>query len=599
MNGVLRIVQTGRTILKTDRAIQTRWPDKGTFVVAALILTLGFYLIYPVALIIGLSFNTAPLFFVGERQWGLDNWRDAFSDPVIAQALWNTIWLWGITMATAFPFGIFIAWLLARTRIPWSHGLEFFFWISYVTPGGLIAWIMLLDADVGFANRLLELLPFVERGPFNIFSVWGIVFVNVVGGGISTTVMILTPAFRNMDAAMEEAAQVSGASRLRTMMRVTMPIMVSPIALLFALQLMRMFQSFERELILGLPIGFFVYSTLIFDMVRLHSPPQYGQATALASMTLLLIVFIVPFQRWILTRRRYTTITGSFKPGLMNLGSWTWVAFALVASYIILDLFTFGVLIMGSFMTKVGYFFIDPIFSLRHWQFVLSEDLFLRGLRTTFILAFVAGIVSPLFFSILAYIIVRTRWRFRTGLDTLIWVSGAIPGLLASLGLLLMVLYTPGLRALYGTVWILLIVVIIQGNTTGINLIKTQIIQVGFDMEEAGRVAGAGWFKTYYRIWLPILTPYLVLIGLLNFNIAANTTASIILLADRDSITLSIIILEFLMPGINLREAAAVVQIILGSITLVIALAAKQYGSRLGVRHRYKRLPESAMTEKS
>ena len=171
-------------------------------------------------------------------------------------------------------------------------------------------------------------------------------------------------------------------------------------------------------------------------------------------------------------------------------------------------------------------------------------------------------------------------------LGSLIWLSGAIPGLLSSLGLLLMILWTPGLSVLYSTIWILIIVVIIQGNTTGINLMKGNIVQVGFDLEDAARVAGAGWVRTYFKIWLPLLSPYLALIGLLNFNVAAGTTASIILLASRETITVSILILEWLLPGTGLREGAAVAQIILGGITLLTALAARHFGLKLGVHHR-------------
>ena len=552
----------------------------------AILLTFGVYLIFPVVLILGLSFNTNAEFFSRDRIWGIDHWQIAFTEPRIAQALWNTVWLWLVTMAVSFPLGIMVAWLLARTRIPGSNVLEVFYWISYVTPGGLIAWIFLLDPQTGIANTVLELLPFVDKGPFNIFSIPGIIFVNIIGGANATTVMILTPIFRNMDAALEEAARIAGASTLKTMVRVTIPIMISPISLLFALQLMRMFQSFEREFILGVPIGFYIYSTLIFDSVRLNEPPLYGQAAALASVTLILIAFIVPFQRWILTRRRYTTITGSFKRGLTDLGPWKWIAFAFVLSDHLISIFTLLILIMGSFMTRAGYFLLDTVFTLANWQFVLGEDVFYTGLRTTLIIASVAGVVSPLLFASFAYILVRTRWRFRLGLDTLIWVSGAIPGILSGLGLLLMFLWVPGLNILFGTIWALLIVVIFQGNTTGVNLMKANIVQVGFDLEEAARVSGLGWFGTFIRIWIPLLAPYLALLGLLNFNIAANTTASIVLLASRDTITLSILILQWLQPLSAYREGAAVAQIILGSITLLTALAARHYGARFGIRHR-------------
>ena len=564
-----------------------RWPDKGTYVVAALILTVGAYFIYPVALMIGLSFNTATLFFVGEREWGLDHWRVAFSEPRIPLALWNTIWLWAVSTAVSFPLGILVAWLLARTRLPGSHLLEVGYWIAYVTPGGFIAWIMLLDPTTGMANRLLELLPFVDRGPFNIFSIPGIVFVNVVGGASSSMVMILTPVFRNMDAALEEAARVAGAGRLRTMMRVTIPVMVSPIVLIFTLQLLRIFSGFERELILGRPIGFEIYSTLIYELTRLQDPPAYGQATALASMTLVVIAFIVPFQRWILTRRRYTTVTGSFKRGLIDLGGWKWIAFALVLSDHLVNVFTFGVLILGSLMTRIGYFMLDPPFSTVNWQWLFQQNDFYIGLRTTLILAFAGGILSPLLFAILAYIIVRTKWRLRGVLDGLIWLAGAIPGVLTGLGMMFMFLWTPGLSFLYGTIWVLILVVVMSGSTTGVNLFKGYIVNIGEDLEEAARVSGAGWFRAFFTIWVPLLGPYLALIGLFNFNQAANTTSSIILLADRDTITLSVLQVFYLLEGGSRHyAAAAAVQIIIGAITLFTALAARHYGVRYGVRHR-------------
>ena len=562
-----------------------RMPDRGTFVMAAIILTIGFYLIYPVALILGLSFNTNPHFFIGERSWGLENWRVAFAEPKIPVALWNTVWLWGISVLVSIPLSVTVAWLLARSRLPGSRVLELFYWISYVTPGGLIAWIYLLDPQIGIANKLLELLPFIDRGPFNVYSIPGIIFVNVVGGASATSVMILTPIFRNMDSALEEAARMAGAGSLRTMMRVTLPIMVSPIALLFALQLLRMFQSFERELILGTPIGFFVYSTLIFHQVRLYDPPQYGQAVALASLTLVLIAFIIPLQRWILTRRRYTTVSGSFRPGLVDLGRWKWPAFAFVISDHVITVFTLLVLIAGSFMTRIGYFNIDPVFTLLHWKFVLAAPLFLTGLRTTLILAMASGILSPLLFALIAYTLVRTRWRFRIVLDGIIWTSGAIPGMLTGLGLLLMFLWTPGLSFLFGSIGALIIVVVLQGNTTGVNLIKGNIVQIGYDMEDASRVSGAGWLRTFFTIWLRLMAPVLVLIGLFNFNIAANTTASIILLASRETTTLSLVILEWLLGIVDRRGPAGVVQIILGSITFFTALGARQLALRLGLRH--------------
>jgi iron(III) transport system permease protein len=459
------------------------------------------------------------------------------------------------------------------------------FWISYMVPAlpTTIAWITLLDPDLGMINVALKKFFLLDQGPFNIFSVPGIVWANLMGHGIALKVMLLTPAFRNMDAALEEAARVGGASNLRTLFKVTLPLMISPMILVFALQLLRVFQSFETEYLLGVPFGFYVYSTKIFALIR-DPIPNYGEATVLASITLLMIALIIPLQRWILERRRYTTITGSFRPGLIDLGRWSYVAFGLIA--FLLVLLTVGpllTLVLGSFMTRIGYFMLG--FTLDHWKFVLTDPVFLKALRTTLILAATAAIVSPLLFSVIGYILVRTRLPGRGALDLMVWCSGAVPGILAGLGLLWLFVGTPVLNFLFGTIWALIIVVVLQGKTTGVNIMKGVLVQVGADMEEAARVSGAGWIRTYFRIWLPLLIPTLMLVAVLSFVSAAGATSSIILLASRDTMTLSLMALELSSIAVSNREAASIISIFIIALTVAGAIIVRYFGLRLGVRH--------------
>jgi iron(III) transport system permease protein len=446
-----------------------------------------------------------------------------------------------------------------------------------------IAWITLLDPDIGMINVGLKTIFGLKQGPFNIFSVPGIVWANLMGHGISIKVMLLTPAFRNMDSTLEEAARVGGAGNLRTLFKVTLPLMISPMILVLALQLLRIFQSFETEYLLGLPFGFYVYSTKIYALVR-DAVPNYGEATVLASLTLLMIALIIPLQRWILERRRYTTISGSFRPGLIDLRAWNYVAFAIIAA--LLMLLTIGplaILVLGSFMERIGYFVLG--FTLENWRFVLNDPVFVKSLRTTLILATSAAVLSPLIFSVLAYLLVRTRLPGRGILDLMIWSAGAIPGILAGLGLLWVFIDTPGLNFLFGTIWALIIVVILQGKTTGVNIMKGVLVQVGADMEEAARVSGAGWIRTYFRIWLPLLMPTLILLAVMNFVSAAGATSSIILLASRDTMTLSLMALELSTPAVNNREAASIVSIFIILFTVTGALLVRYFGRRFGVRH--------------
>ncbi len=552
---------------------------------AVVLISLGYFLIWPVLLLLINSFNAASDWFVEPRAWGVKHWVNAWQRPGLLTSLGNSLLVWSLTVSVSFPVGVAIAWLLARTKIPFSHTLEFLFWVSYMVPSlpTTIAWITLLDPDIGMINVALKKLFALDQGPFNIFSVPGIVWANLMGHGISIKVMLLTPAFRNMDSTLEEAARVGGASHLRTLFKVTLPLMISPMMMVFALQLLRVFQSFETEYLLGMPFGFFVYSTKIFTLIR-NQVPNYGEATVLASLTLLMIALIIPLQRWILERRRYTTITGSFRPGLIDLGKGNHVAFGAIA--LLLALLTVGplaILVLGSFMQRIGYFVLG--YTLDHWRFVLSDPVFVKALRTTLILAITAAVLSPLLFSVLAYILVRTRLPGRGALDLMIWSAGAIPGILAGLGLLWVFIGTPGLNVLFGTIWALIIVVLLQGKTTGVNIMKGVLVQVGADMEEAARVAGAGWIRTYVRIWLPLLMPTLILLAVMNFVSAAGATSSIILLASRDTMTLSLMALELSSVAISNREAASIISIFIVLFTVTGALLVRYFGRRLGVRH--------------
>ncbi|MCI0888755.1 MAG: iron ABC transporter permease, partial [Chloroflexi bacterium] len=470
--------------------------------------------------------------------------------------------------------------------------LEFMFWVSFMIPtiSVTIGWTFLADPDIGLINHALKFLPFIDEGVFNIYSVPGIIWVHLMASAISAKVMLLTPAFRNMNVTLEEAARVSGASNLMTMLRVTLPLMVPIMVIVFMLQIVRVFQSFETEQILGTPIGFYVYSTKIFQFVRFFDPPQYGAATALASLTLVLIAIIYPVSRWLTGRKRFTTISGSFKPGLIDLGrGQRYVTAGIIVLLLFLTVVPIVTLLGGSFMTRVGFFNVNQVWTNAHWVQVLNDRTFIQALRNTLVLSSSTAIISPILFSIVAYIIVRTTWAGRGLLEGVFWMSAAIPGMLSGLGLLWLFLGFGGfdlLVPLYGTIFGLLLVVILQGKLTSTQLLKGVYLQIGADMEEAARIAGAGWVRTYVKIWLPLIMPTLVLIAVLNFVIAAGATASIILLASRGTETLSILALDYMTNAtVKQVESAGIISLFIVGMTMVVAIVARSFGLRLGVSH--------------
>src|SRR5918995_3195569 len=190
---------------------------------AILLVVVGFLVLTPLFLMILNSFQTArpgqPIV------WGMEGWVKAFSTPGIVQAMTNTFTLAITRQAIALAIGCFFAWLIARTDLPMKGLLEFFFWLSFFLPAlpETMGWILLLDPKYGLLNQGLISLGTIKEPLFNIYSFWGIVWAHL-GGTVSVKVMLLAPAFRNLDAALEESSRISGASGWHTFFHIVIPV---------------------------------------------------------------------------------------------------------------------------------------------------------------------------------------------------------------------------------------------------------------------------------------------------------------------------------------------------------------------------------------
>ncbi|MPZ78334.1 MAG: ABC transporter permease subunit [Deltaproteobacteria bacterium] len=556
--------------------------DGGFLMMALLIGAMGFYVIYPLILIIINSFNVSTI--AEPPAYGLQAWRDAFSERGIWQSLWNSVKIGIALQVVALPTGIFISWLLARTNIFFSSALEFGFWISFILPNLVttFGWMLLLDPSTGLINNWLRAIPFLNNLNFDIYSFWGIIWAHLMANGISTKVMLMTPAFRRMDASMEEASRMSGASSLTTMMRITVPAMTPVIVVVFLLSIIRIFSSFETELLLGVPWGFYVYSTKIVDLAR-QEPPLVNQAAALGSIILIFLVAFIPLQRRLIARRQFTTVSGQFKPKIIDLGPWRYPATIFIGLMVILlcvvpILSVFG----GSFMTRFGFFNLPKTWTVEYWQMALSDPRILTGLKNTLIVACAAGIIGAFFFSLIGYVLVRTRLPGRSILDSICWLPSAIPGVLAGLGLLWMFLGTPFFRPFYGTLFLLVIAQVLGGITLATQVMKANFIQLGKELEEASRMSGAGFWKTYMTIVLPLVAQTMALVAVLKFMFAAQHNSSIILLATSETRTLSLLALDQVAAGY--REVASITVIFIMLLTLGVALIARSFGLKVGLR---------------
>ena len=553
-----------------------------TALMAGLIGVMGFFVLYPLVLILINSFNTATI--AEPPVYGLKAWRDAFSEYGIWRSLLNSVKIGIVLQVIALPLGIFLSWLLARTNILFANVFEFGFWISFFLPNlaTTFGWMLMLDPSTGLINAWLRQIPFLSGLNFDIYSFSGIIWVHLVSTGLSTKVMLMTPAFRRMDASMEEASRMSGASAFTTLWRITVPAMTPVIVVVFLLSVIRIFSSFEIELLLGVPWSFYVYSTKIVDLAR-QEPPLVNQAAALGSIILVFLAAFIPIQRKLITRRQFTTVTGQFRPKTIDLGAWRYPATAFVALVIfILDVVPLLSVLGGSFMTRFGFFNLPKTWTLEYWKMALSDPRILQGLHNTLIVAVSAGLVGAVLFSLIGYVLVRTKLPGRAVLDSICWLPSAIPGVLSGLGLLWMFLGTPVFRPFYGTLVLLVIAQMLGGITLSTQILKANFVQLGKELEESSRMSGAGFWRTYLRIVFPLMAQTMVMVGVIKFMFAAQHNSAIILLATSETRTLSLLALDQVAAGY--REVASITIIMVTLLTLGLAIVARSFGLKVGIR---------------
>src|SRR5687768_1327062 len=306
-----------------------------------------------------------------ETVYGLSNWLRAFNDSATIDALWMSFLLSVVRLVPAMMIAVVFSWLIARTDMPGGNAIEFFCWLAFFIPDFplTLAWILLLDPNYGFLNMIARYLPFVDGPLFNPYSFWGIVWVHTSAGGIWFKVILLTPLFRRLGAAFEEAARVAGADTLAMLRRVTLPLLAPMILAVAVLSFIRGLQSFNTELLLGTPAGIFVYSTRIYDYLH-REPASYGEATALGAVFIIVLgVLLFFYWRFLSGDRRFTVVTGQgYSTARVKLGKWRYAALAGCLLYVgVMTLLPLTFLVIGSFMRRYGFFNINSPFTLVHW----------------------------------------------------------------------------------------------------------------------------------------------------------------------------------------------------------------------------------------
>ena len=479
-----------------------------------------------------------------------------------------------------------LVWILMRTDIPFKKTIYVLLTIGILIPVFLrtIAWILLLSPRIGLINKWLQQLFSLSEPPFNLYSVTGMAFVQGISF-VPGAFFMLAAAYRSMDPSLEEAAYTSGVGKLRTFLKINIPITFPAIAGVMVYLFMTAIAVFEVPAIIGMPARIHVLSSLIFTSTTPSTGlPDYGMAGAYGAIMLLLgLVLAYLYVRLVKQGKKYTVITGrGYRPREIALGSWKWAALAFVFFYLCIEVFVpFAVLLWASVLPYLQLPSAEAVASMtlkHYWE--IPQHVGLQPFINTLILMLAVPTLTMVLSVLISWVVIRTQVSFRGWLDTLAFVPHAVPGILMAVGLAYLGLAYRDIFPIYGTVLIIIVAHTINWIAYGTRTTNSVMIQVHRELEEAGRVAGASPPRVLWKIVLPLIAAGVlnswVWIGMLSYR----EVTMALTLYTRNNVVISTVVWQFWGSGWVSQVAALGVILILFA-TIVVG-AVRLILSRIG-----------------
>ncbi len=502
-----------------------------------------------------------------------------FGMAFVLEATANTFLLSGAVTILSVLLGVPLAFGVSRTDM-WGKGLvRSTVLISIITPPFLraVAYVILAGPNVGYLNRLLRFLLglTVESGPLDIFSAWGFVILSIPGG-VAFVFLQTAAAFENMDPSLEEGARLAGATPRQTAFRITLPMakhaMLSGALLAFSVSLA----------MYGIPHILNVNVLTIAIRKSLLMPLDFKAASTLSMVVLVAsLITLYLYRLSVRSAKKFQTITGrGFRPGVMRLGRWRHLFTALGLLYgIFAFVLPYGMLVLVSFMRRIGYGLEAGNFTLRNYLYMWTEPLPRTAIINSFILATASSTIVVVLGIVIGYLIARTRVRGRAVLDYLSVLPLGIAGTALAAGLIIVYLNRPlSVLGVYATLWILLIAYVTRFIPFGVRYCQTAFMQVSQELEEAARLGGANWFQTVGYILLPLIKRGALYAWIVAFLSAFPEISASILLRNIGTDVVATAILDMWDGTGGLPAASALSVLVFLVLTLLVLLAQRVTG---------------------
>ena len=543
----------GTTLAAAPVRRKVHWTDRTAHVaLALLVLALAAFLAGPLFAILAQSVEDAKGAFVG-----LDNFFAYFDTPALADSLWNSVWVSLLVTAVVVPAAFAFAYAIARSCMP----LKDLFRIMALTPLLAPSLLSAIAFIYWFGNQGVLKAWMQALGIDQIYGAPGIILSQIFSV-FPHALLILVTALSLADARLYEAADALGTSAARKFFTITLPGAKYGLASAAMVSFTLVITDFGIPKVIG--GNFNVLSTDVFKLVIGQQDFQKGAVVAIFLLAPALFTFVV--DRFV--QRKQTSMLGARAVPYAPKPS-RGFDLAMTAYCSLVLLLMLAVLGMAIFASFVKFWPYDLSFSLRHYALGLVDHEAGTAFFNSLKLAFFTSIAGTALVFGGAYLVEKTRgadW-LRPGLQLLALLPMAVPGLVLGLGYIFF-FNAPAnpLNFLYHTMTILVLCTIIHFYTTGHLTALTALKALDTEFESVSASLKVPYWKTFWRVTLPICTPALVDISRYFFINAMTTISAVVFLYSPDTLLISITILSLDEAGEPGAAAAMAVLIAAASL---------------------------------
>src|SRR4051794_8219961 len=544
---------------------------------AVVALVAGVLVLYPVFFLLQAALNIGDPEARPPTAYGFDNFAGLLEYP---QIIINTLTVSFAATLMALVLGFLMAWIITRTNVPGRRLFEQMMVVPYyLTPLlGALAWSLLGTPESGFINQAYRAFGGTDY-LLDINTPYGIAWVMALFEGSVAFVMIAA-VMKSMDPALEEASQIMGASRLRTMLRITLPLVIpgglGAAIFVFA----EMLGSFAAALVLGTPSRYYVITTAIYQLVQQY-PPKIQVAAAMGVSLFAVMFFMLFLYRRIVMAGSYVTITGkAFRPRVTDIGPLRFVLLGVCLLYLFAAVGLPLITLLYASLQKIAVAFPTAgNWTLENFRVAITMNAVRSALTNSLLLGFGTATIGVVLMGLLTWLIYRSRLPGSGLIEYMVMFPQAVPRLVFAFGLMWAWVVFP--IPIYGTLWLLLIAYITVFLPLGVRTIAGVMLQIDKSLEECAQMCGASWGFRVRTVTIPLLVPGLVAAWLLLFIASVRELgASILLMGPHSKVITPSIVESWFGTSSELTAALALIQtLVVAAAMIVLGAVARRVGA--------------------